>query len=73
MEFPTDMNCTCPFPILGLLGGIFHLYSKFKGNFFLQFMENLRFAASDVVLHCLPMSYKNTWLIWVNRNKIGYD
>ena len=23
MEFPTDNNWTCPFPILGLLGGIF--------------------------------------------------
>ena len=29
MYFPIFINWTSPFPILGLLGGIFHFHSKF--------------------------------------------
>ena len=41
MEFPTDIRWTSPFPILGLLGCIFHFYSKLNRNFCLQTMEDL--------------------------------
>ena len=58
MDFPILINWTSPFPFLGLLGGIFHFYSNFKRNFCL--------AASDLVLHCLPMSHKkDTRPIWL--------
>ena len=31
--------------------------------------QTLRFVASDLVLHCLPMSYKkDARLIWVNAS-----
>ena len=33
-EFPTDSHLTSPFPIWGLLGGIFHFYSLFKNPLF---------------------------------------
>ena len=33
MYFTILINCTSPFSILGLLGGIFHFYSNFKGDF----------------------------------------
>ena len=57
MEFPTVINWRSPFPILGLLGGIFHFYSNFKRNFCKRTVENL---------HCLPMSHKkDDRLIWV--------
>ena len=50
--------------ILGLLGGSFYFYYNFKRNFCKQTVENLirrrvLNAASDLVLHCLPMSHKN--------------
>ena len=46
-------------------------FSNFKRNFCLQTVENLIrhhiFAASDLVLHCLPVSHKkDDRLIWVN-------
>ena len=41
MEFPTAINWTIPFPILGLLGGILHFYSNFKRNSCKQTVENL--------------------------------
>ena len=41
MEFPTDIHCTGPLPILGLLGCIFHFYSKLNRNFFLKTVEDL--------------------------------
>ena len=49
----------------------FHLYSNFKTNLCKQTVENLIrrrvFAASDLVLHCLPMSHtKDARLIWFN-------
>ena len=40
MEFSFFINWTSPFPILGLLCGIFHFYS-FKRNFCLQTVDNL--------------------------------
>ena len=33
MYFPILINWMSPFPILGLLGGIFHFYSNFKRKF----------------------------------------
>ena len=55
--FPIHINWTSLFPILGLLGGISN---------FIQILKEAnsgepgqtRFAASDLVLHCLPMSHK---------------
>ena len=41
MYFLTLINWTSPFPILELLGGIFHFYSNFKRKFCLQTVENL--------------------------------
>ena len=41
MYFHIHINWTSPFPILGLLSGIFHFYSNFKRNFHLQTVENL--------------------------------
>ena len=71
MCFRTLINWTVPFPILGLLGGIF--------SFFIQILKETvckqwrtdqtpHLVASDLVLHCLPMSdQKDASLIWVNR------
>ena len=47
-----------------VVGFFFNFYSKFKRNFCKQTVENLirrrvLNAASDLVLHCLPMSHKN--------------
>ena len=53
MDFPISTNWMKLFPVLGLLGGIFHFYSNFKRNFCLQTVENL-------VLHCLPFPTKRT-------------
>ena len=39
--FPSFINWMSPFPILGLLEGIFHLYSNFKRNLWKQTVENL--------------------------------
>ena len=52
------------------VGWYFHFYSNFKTYLFKVTVENLIrrrvFAASDLVLHCLPMSYtKDARLIWV--------
>ena len=41
MVFPPSINWTSQFPILGLLGGVFHFYSNFKRNFCKQTVENL--------------------------------
>ena len=59
MYFPILINWTSLFPILGLSGGIFYFYSNFKRHFCKQRVDNLiRRAASDLVLHYLPMSHK---------------
>ena len=41
MYFPILYNWTSPFPILGLLGDILHLYSNFRRHFCQQTVENL--------------------------------
>ena len=56
-----DIKWTSPFPILGLSGGIFHFYSKFKTNLFANSGEpeqTSHFGTFDMVLHCLLMSHK---------------
>ena len=62
MYFPIFAKWTSPFPILGLLGGILHLYSNFKRKLYLQTVEKPdqtpQSTASDLVLHCLLMSNK---------------
>ena len=74
MELPTDIHLTSPFRILGLLGGIFHSYSNLKKKTLLfanseEPDQTPRFAASDLVLHCFPMSYKKyARLMWVKKN-----
>ena len=55
MCFPIFINWMSPFPILGLLGGIFHFYSNFKRNFCKPTVENL---IRRRVVHCLQMSLK---------------
>ena len=77
MHFPIIINCTSPFPILELLCDIFHFYSYFKRNFCKNSGEpdqKPRFAASDLVLHCISMSHKkNARFILVNINEgIGF-
>ena len=65
MEFPTGINSTSLFPILGLLGGTFHLNLKANSG---EPDERPHFAASDLVLHCLPMFPKKlARLIWANH------
>ena len=74
-EFPRLINWTSPFPILGLSGGIFHLYSIFKKKKLMlansgEPDQTSRIAASDLVLHCLPISHKKDTslrLIWVKH------
>ena len=58
IEFPAPINWTTPFPFKGLLGGTFHFISNFNRTFCKQTVEILRCAASDLGLHCLPMSRK---------------
>ena len=41
MEFPSLFNWSGPFPIKGLLGGIFHFYSNFDRTFCEQTVETL--------------------------------
>ena len=41
MDFPIPINWTSPFMFLGLLGGIFHFYSKLKRTFCMQTEETL--------------------------------
>ena len=69
MYFPILINRTSPYPILGLLGGICHFHFIFKKKICKQTGEpdqTPRLAASDLVLHCLPMSHKkDARLIWV--------
>ena len=63
--YPILINWTSPFPILGLLGRIFHFYSNFKRNFCKQTVENLIrrpfvFAVSDLVCTDFRCSAKRT-------------
>ena len=62
MYFPILINWTSPFPILGLLDGMFSLLF----NFLKKLMQansrepnqTPRFAASNLVLYCSPMYHK---------------
>ena len=56
MDFPFPINWTCQFPILGLLGGIFHLCSKFEKNLL---ANSGKPVATDLVFNCLPLSHKD--------------
>ena len=54
-----------------MLGGIFHFYLNFDRTFYKQTVKTLRSLASDLDLHCLPMSHKkDAMLIWVNFKSI---
>ena len=71
MYFPILINWTSPFPILGLLGGIFHFYSNFKRNFCLQTVENLirRDVWSGFALFADVLQKKNAGLIMVKAKE----
>ena len=71
MNFPTSINWTNPFPILGVFGGIFLLFSKFQLKILYTNSEDPdqapHYAVSDLDLHCLHMSHKkDARLKWVN-------
>ena len=73
MDVSTLIRRTRPFQILEVLGAIFIIFfTNFNRNFCKQTMhgerdQTPRFAASDLVLHCLPISNKNdAMLILVN-------
>ena len=66
------INWTSPFPNLRVSGVLFFFLFYFKQMFLLANSQDpdqtLCSAASDLGLHCLPMSRKrNTRLIWVNN------
>ena len=61
MNLPNLISRMSPLQILGVLGGIFHFYSNFNRIFCKQTVETdqtPRSTASDLGLHCLPMSHK---------------
>ena len=74
MYIPIHINWTSPFSILGLLGGIFHFNKILNDTSISNNGEpdhTPHFAATDLVLHGLPMSHKRTLdlygLIHLNR------
>ena len=72
MEFPTLINWTSPFTFEGLSGCIFfHFYSNFNRTLCKQTVENL-IAASDLVLHCLPMSHQKDARLTQRYVKVVY-
>ena len=61
MAFPIFINWTSPFLILGLMGGVFNVYSNSNRTFCKQTGDPdqmLHFEASDLGLHCLPVFQK---------------
>ena len=72
MDFPISINWTSSFPILWLLGGIFHLYSIFKRNFCKQTVQNL--IRCRILRHLVWFwtVCQDDGLIWVNPNKSKY-
>ena len=73
--FPILINWTSPFPILGLLGGVCSFLFVLKYTSVSNIGEpnqTPHSAASELGLHCLPMSHKkDARLIWVNlRGKV---
>ena len=67
MYFPTLINWTSPFPILWLLGGIFHFYLNFQRNFCKQTVENLirRRILRRLIWFCTVCRCSTKKLIWV--------
>ena len=65
-NFPLLLFRPAHFHFKGLLGSLSHFHSN-SNRTFCKLTVQPRFAATDLGLHCLPMSYKkNAWLIWVN-------
>ena len=68
MNFPISISRTSLFQILGVLSSIFQFYSYSYRTFWEPTVVTLirHSAASDLGLHCLPMSHKkDARLIWV--------
>ena len=69
MDLPTLISRTCPFPILGVLGGFF--LKNPNSNVTLKANiedpdQTSHYAMADLDLHCLPMSHKkDARLKWV--------
>ena len=71
MELLTIIHWNSPFLFSKMFGGIFHLNSNFNRTFYKQTVEknnqSSHSVASDLGLHCMPMSHrKDARLIWVN-------
>ena len=63
MHLPTLYNRTCPFPILGVLGGIIHFCPNSIRTVCMQTVETLAIPQvlrrlNGLGLYCLPMSHK---------------
>ena len=73
MDLPTLISRRCVIPILGALGGIFFVFVQIliKNSVYTDSGEpdqTPRFAASDLGLYCLSISYKkDIMLIWVKE------
>ena len=64
MDLPTLISRMSTISILGVLYDIFHFYSNFYSIFCLQTVKTLnKNAASDIDLHYLPMSHKNSFFV----------
>ena len=75
MDFPTSIDRTSLFQVLGVLSGIFfYFYSNSNRITCNQTVETLirrhvLRRQSDLGLYCLPMSHKkDARLIWVKNN-----
>ena len=67
MDGPTRMSKTNPFPMLGMLSGILYFFPNCN-RISREPDQKLRSTASDLSLHCLPMSHKkDANLICVNN------
>ena len=67
MDTPTLDSRTRPFPVLGVLVGIYHFYQILIEHS----VSKQHYAVSDPGLHCLPMSHiKGARLIWINGKKL---
>ena len=63
MDLPTYISWMSPFPILGMLGGIFHYRPDLNRTSCKQIVVTL---ATNLGLHFLPMTHKkDAMLIWV--------
>ena len=74
MEFPTIIHLSGPYPLYGLMGGIFHFYSNFNRTFCKQTVETLirhsvmrRLMWVCIVCLC-PTKRTLARLIWVYDN-----